>query len=118
MVKKSVEYQDRKPKRLNSCYKYRSGILFSGIAYDIILFDPFYEINSNNSIPKKDKLGPKIDIYIAEFKNGVLNDIQKRINPLKGIEIEKIKNIRLDQIGDEKEIVVKYSDLEIQFGDL
>ena len=48
----------------------------------------------------------------------MLNDIQKRINPLKGIEIEKIKNIRLDQIGDEKEIVVKYSDLEIQFGDL
>jgi hypothetical protein len=107
-----------KPKRLTSCYKYKSGILFSGIAYDIILSDPFYEINPNNYIPKKYKSGPKIDIYIAEFKNGVLTGIQKRINPLEGIVIEKTKNIRLDQIGNEKEIVVKYSDLEIQFGDL
>ena len=124
-----------KPKRLTSCYKYKSGILFSGIAYDIILSDPFYEINPNNYIPKKYKSGPKIDIYIAEFKNGVLTGIQKRINPLEGIVIEKTKNIRfhhdipksidsyyqetgLGQIGNEKEIVVKYSDLEIQFGDL
>ena len=108
----------QKPKRLTSCYKYKSGILFSGIAYDIILSDPLYEINPNNYIPKKYKSGPKIDIYIAEFKNGVLTGIQKRINPLEGIVIEKIKNIRLDQIGDEKEIVIKYSDLEIVFGDL
>ena len=55
----------QKPKRLTSCYKYKSGILFSGIAYDIILSDPLYEINPNNYIPKKYKSGPKINIYIA-----------------------------------------------------
>jgi len=115
-----IEYfkNAEKPKRLTSCYKYKSGILFSGIAYDIILSDPFYEINPFNNSSKKYKSGPKIDIYIAEFKNGVLTGKQKRINPLEGIEIEKIKNIRLDQIGVEKEIVVKYSDLTIEFGDL
>ena len=107
-----------KPKSLTSCYKYKSGILFSGIAYDIILSDPFYEINPINYSPKKYKSGPKIDIYIAEFKNGVLTGKQKKINPLEGIETEKIKIIRIDQIGVEKEIVVKYSDLTIEFGDL
>jgi len=107
-----------KPKSLTSCYKYKSGILFSGIAYDIILSDPFYEINPINYSPKKYKSGPKIDIYIAEFKNGVLTGKQKRINPLEGIETEKIKIIGIDQIGVEKEIVVKYSDLTIEFGDL
>ena len=107
-----------KPKSLTSCYKYKSGILFSGIAYDIILSDPFYEINPINYSPKKYKSGPKIDIYIAEFKNGVLTGKQKRINPLEGIETEKIKIIDIDQIGVEKEIVVKYSDLTIEFGDL
>ena len=107
-----------KPKSLTSCYKYKSGILFSGIAYDIILSDPFYEINPINYSPKKYKSGPKIDIYIAEFKNGVLTGKQKKINPLEGIETEKIKIIGIDQIGVEKEIVVKYSDLTIEFGDL
>ena len=107
-----------KPKSLTSCYKYKSGILFSGIAYDIILSDPFYEINPINYSSKKYKSGPKIDIYIAEFKNGVLTGKQKKINPLEEIETEKIKTIELDQIGVEKEIVVKYSDLTIEFGDL
>jgi len=107
-----------KPKSLTSCYKYKSGILFSGIAYDIILSDPFYEINPINYSSKKYKSGPKIDIYIAEFKNGVLTGKQKKIDPLEEIETEKIKTIELDQIGVEKEIVVKYSDLTIEFGDL
>ena len=107
-----------KPKSLTSCYKYKSGILFSGIAYDIILSDPFYVIDPFINSSKKYKSGPKIDIYIAEFKNGVLTGKQKRINPLEGIETEKIKIIGLDQIGVEKEIVVKYSDLTIEFGDL
>ena len=107
-----------KPKSLTSCYKYKSGILFSGIAYDIILSDPFYVIDPFINSSKKYESGPKIDIYIAEFKNGVLTGKQKRINPLEGIETEKIKIIGLDQIGVEKEIVVKYSDLTIEFGDL
>ena len=107
-----------KPKSLTSCYKYKSGILFSGIAYDIILSDPFYVIDPFINSSKKYKSGPKINIYIAEFKNGVLTGKQKRINPLEGIETEKIKIIGLDQIGVEKEIVVKYSDLTIEFGDL
>ena len=104
-----------KPKRLTSCYKYISGILFSGIAYYIIFSDPFYEIGYG---AKKYRAGPKIHINIAEFKNGVLTGKQKRINPLEGIKTEKIKIIDLDQIGVEKEIVVKYSDLRIEFGDL
>lgn len=104
-----------KPKRLTSCYKYKSGILFSGIAYYIIFSDPFYEIGYG---AKKYRAGPKIHINIAEFKNGVLTGKQKRINPLEGIKTEKIKIIDLDQIGVEKEIVVKYSDLRIEFGDL
>ena len=107
-----------KPKSLTSCYKYKSGILFSGIAYDIILSDPFYVIDPFINSSKKYESGPKIDIYIAEFKNGVLTGKQKRITPLEGIETEKIKIIGLDQIGVEKEIVVKYSDLTIEFGDL
>ena len=107
-----------KPKSLTSCYKYKSGILFSGIAYDIILSDPLYVIDPFINSSKKYESGPKIDIYIAEFKNGVLTGKQKRINPLEGIETEKIKIIGLDQIGVEKEIVVKYSDLTIEFGDL
>ena len=46
--------------------------------------------------------GPKIDIYIAEFKNGVLTGKQKRINPLEGIETEKIKIIDKKQKGIKK----------------
>ena len=107
-----------KPEKLTSCYKYKSGILFSGIAYGIIFSNPFYRIDPylNNSVQFEH--GPKIDIYIAEFKNGVRTGKQKKIKPLEGIEIEKIKNISIDQIGIEKEVVVKYTDLEIQFGDL
>jgi len=107
-----------KPKRLTSCYKYKSGILFSGIAYGIIFSNPFYRIDPylNNSV--KFEHGPKIDIYIAEFENGVRTGKQKKIKPLEGIEIEKIKNIRIDQIGVEKQIVVKYNDINIQHGDL
>ncbi len=107
-----------KPKSLTSCYKYKSGILFSGIAYDIVFSDPLYESNPYMNSSKKYKAGPKIDIYIAEFKDGVLTGKQKRINPLEEIETEKTKIIDLDQIGVEKEIVVKYSDLTIEFGDL
>tara|TARA_B100001250_G_C19788568_1_gene785344 strand:- start:136 stop:1254 length:1119 start_codon:yes stop_codon:yes gene_type:complete len=107
-----------KPQKLTSCYKYKSGILFSGIAYGIIFSNPFYRIDPYLNSSVKFEHGPKIHIYIAEFKNGVRTGKQKKIKPLEGIEIEKIKNIRIDQIGVEKQIVVKYTDLEIQYGDL
>ena len=107
-----------KPKRLTSCYKYKSGVLFSGIAYGVIFSNPLYKIDPYLNSSVKFDHGPKIDIYIAEFKNGVRTGKQKKIKPLEGIEIEEIKNISIDQIGIEKEIVVKYTDLEIQFGDL
>ena len=108
----------RKPKRLTSCYKYKSGILFSGTAYGVIFSNPLYKTNPYLNNSENFEEGPKIEIYIAEFKNGVRTGKQKMINPLEGIEIEKTENISLDQIGIEKEIIVKYTDLEIQYGDL
>ena len=107
-----------KPKRLTSCYKYKSGILFSGIAYGVFFTNPLYIIDPDLNSPAKFEHGPKIDIYIAEFKKGVRTGKQKSIKPLERYLSEKTKNIRLDQIGIEKEIVVKYTDLEIQYGDL
>jgi hypothetical protein len=107
-----------KPKRLTSCYKYKAGILFSGTAYDIVFSDPHYVINYNYSNSQKYMAGPKINIYIAEFKNGILTGKQKKIKPLEGTETETSKIIELEIIGVEKEIIVNYTDLEIQFGDL
>ena len=59
-----------------------------------------------------------INIYVAEFKSGVLTGKIKRINPLEETVKESTKIIDLEKIGIEKEIVVRYTKVNIEYGDL
>ena len=110
---------DNKPKRLTNCYKYKSGIPFSGIAYDIVFSDQLFKIDNiyGDGSPKYID-GPGINIYVADFKNGIMTGKVKRINPLEEIEKETLKIIESESLGIEKEIIVKYISVEIEYGDL
>ena len=110
---------DNKPKRLTNCYKYKSGVPFSGIVYDVVFSDQLFKIDNvyGNGSPKYID-GPEINIYVADFKNGIMSGKIKRINPLEGIEKETLKIIDSESLGVEKEIIVKYSSVDIQYGDL
>lgn len=110
---------DKNPTSLTNCYKFKSGVPFTGIAYDIIFSDQLFKIANNygnDSLKYID--GPTINIYVAEFKNGILTGKMKRINPLEGIENEFTKIVQLDKIRIEKEIIVRYTKVDIQSGDL
>ena len=56
-------------------------------------------------------------IKIAEYNNGVLNGKQKVIDPLNDLKREKIVLFKTKN-GDGGVIIMKYSDFEIQVGDL
>ena len=92
-----------------NCYKFKSGVPFTGLAYDVVFFDELFkiELTYGNSSPKYID-NPAINIYVAEFKSGVLTGKIKSINPLEETVKESTKIIDLEKIGIEKEIVVRY----------
>lgn len=102
-----------------NCYKFKSGVPFTGVAYDVVFFDELFKIELayGNSSPKYIN-GPVVNIYVAEFKNGVLTGKIKRINPLEETVKESTKIIDLKKIGIEKEIVIRYKKVNIEYGDL
>jgi len=108
----------------NSCRRYKSGVPFTGTAYTIkygpasaFLSRP---INPSYAVDYGRFSGGFISpilIKIAEYKNGFLNGKQKVIDPLNDLIREKIVLFKTKN-GDGGVIIMKYSDFEIQMGDL
>jgi len=107
----------------NSCRTYKSGVPFTGIAYKI-KYGPASKFASRQTSPSYivdygrfgEFISPII-IKIAEYKNGVLNGKQKVIDPLNDLTREKIVLFNSEN-GDGDKIIMKYSNFEIQYGDL
>ena len=107
----------------NSCRTYKSGVPFTGIAYKI-KYGPASKFASRQTSPSYivdygrfgEFISPII-IKIAEYKNGVLNGKQKVIDPLNDLTREKIVLFNSEN-GDGDKIIMKYSNFEIQDGDL
>jgi len=108
----------------NSCSRYKSGVPFTGIAYTI-KYGPASaflsrRINPSYAVDYGRFSGGFISpilIKIAEYNNGVLNGKQKVIDPLNDLTREKIVLFKTKD-GDGGVIIMKYSDFEIQVGDL
>ena len=103
----------------NSCRRYKSGVPFTGIAYTI-KYGPASRINPSDAVDYGGFSGGFISpilIKIAEYNNGVLNGKQKVIDPLNDLTREKIVLFNSEN-GDGDKIIMKYSNFEIQYGDL
>ncbi len=103
----------------NNCRRYKSGVPFTGIAYKI-KYGPTSRINPSDAVDYGRFSGGFISpilIKIAEYKNGVLNGKQEVIDPLNDLKREKIVLFKTKN-GDGGVIIMKYSDFEIQVGDL
>ena len=108
----------------NSCKRYKSGVPFTGIAYTI-KYGPASaflsrRINTSYAVDYGRFSGGFISpiiIKIAEYKNGLLNGKQKVIDPLNNLTREKVALFNTKD-GDGGVIIMKYSDFEIQAGDL
>tara|TARA_B110000444_G_scaffold6859_1_gene6263 strand:- start:152 stop:1252 length:1101 start_codon:yes stop_codon:yes gene_type:complete len=98
------------------CIKYKSGVLFSGIAYNIVFGYTFvtkegrdnyrdYGRFFSSSIP----IVSPIIIKIAEFKDGIINGTQKVIDPLNDLKREVFISPKL--LNENNGVfVIKFSD--------
>jgi len=102
----------------DGCRKYKSDVPFTGIAYSI-KYGPASRINPSYAVDygRFGEFISPILIKIAEYKNGVLNGKQKVIDPLNQLTREKIVLFNSEN-RDGGKIIMKYSDFEIQEGDL
>jgi len=105
------------------CIKYKSGVPFSGVAYQIHYGFTFKHKYSSlnrdygNFMEGLNKTISPIIIKISRFKNGVIEGEQKVIDPLNDLKREVIILPELKSNNDGI-IVMKYSDFEIVQGDL
>ena len=93
------------------CIKYKSGVLFSGIAYNIVFGYTFRTKEGTENYRDYGLFGmvSPIIIKIAEFKDGIINGTQKVIDPLNDLKREVIITPKLLNENNGA-FVIKFSD--------